>query len=211
MRHKLFIMATKTIEYKITNCIKKRGRGTFMFAADFVRYGEQKSINKALERMRNDGIIILISRGMYYYPHIDRLLGLGVLFPPLEDIASAIAKRDKARIVPTGLFALNRLGFSTQVPMNAVFLTDGYPRKVNLTTGGVIQFKRTSPKNLAFNSELAMLLTFALKSLGRENITQDIIDKTRSILKNDEAKTVKGDFKLMPSWISSIIKKLYEE
>ncbi len=35
-------------------------------------------------------------------------------YPSVEDIAQAIAKRDKANIVPMGAYALNRLGLSTQ-------------------------------------------------------------------------------------------------
>lgn len=38
--------------------------------------------------------------------------------PSIEQIAEMIARRDKARIVPTGIYALNKLGISTQVPMN---------------------------------------------------------------------------------------------
>ena len=43
-----------------------------------------------------------------------------------------IAKRDKIRIVPTGVYALNALGLSTQVPMKLVFLTDGAAREIKL-------------------------------------------------------------------------------
>lgn len=111
-------MALESIESKILSKIKKCGRGNLLFASDFVRYGEQKTINKALERLAKEEIIVRISRGVYYYPKIDKVLGLGVLYPSLEEIAEGIAKRDKARIVPTGIYALNRLGFSTQIPMN---------------------------------------------------------------------------------------------
>lgn len=202
-------MEDNSIESKIVKAIKKCGRGSFFFSADFVRFGEQKSINKALERLSKAGTIIRIARGLYYYPKVDKALGLGVLLPSLEDIAESIAKRDKSRIVPTGIFALNRLGFSTQVPMNVVYLTDGYKRKVSLSSGGSIEFCHTSPKNLAFNSYLAMLLTFAYKSLGQDQITDDILSKTKELLLKDE--TVKMDYKLMPAWVSSIFKSLYEE
>lgn len=161
--------------------------------------------------MTNNGTILRIGRGIYYYPKEDKVLGLGVLYPTLEDIAEAVARRDKARIVPTGLYALNRLGYSTQIPMNVVYLTDGYNRKLTLFNGGSIQFKHTTPKNLAFNSPLSMLLTFALKSLGKENITDKIRSHTKELLKKDENQVVKQDFKLMPAWISSLIKSLYEE
>lgn len=204
-------MHIQSTENKILTSIKKRGRGVAVFSSDFVRLGEQKTVNKALERMAKEGVILRISRGIYYYPKIDKKLGLGVLYPTLETIAESIAKRDKARIVPTGLYALNRLGFSTQIPMNIQYLTDGSNRKLTLYNGATIEFKHTTPKNLAFNSQLAMLITFAFKSLGKENITDEILAHTKELLAKDKSQTVKQDYKLMPAWVSSIIKSLYEE
>ena len=202
-------MDIQSIENKILNNIKKCGRGNAIFSSDFVRFGEQKTVNKALERLAKEGVLIRISRGFYYYPKIDRKLGLGVLYPTLETIAESIAKRDKARIVPTGLYALNRLGFSTQIPMNIQYLTDGSNRKLTLYNGATIEFKHTAPKNLAFNSQLAMLITFAFRSLGKENITEEILAHTKELLAKDKSQTVKQDYKLMPAWVSSIIKSIY--
>ena len=204
-------MASNSLESKIIGNVRKCGRGKIYFSSDFVGYGEKKSVNKALERLTNEGVIVRLGRGLYYYPKIDKLLGLGVILPTLEEIAEGVAKRDKARIVPTGLYALNRLGFSTQIPMNIQCLTDGTQRKLTLTNGSTIEFKHTAPKNLAFNSQLAMLLTFAFKSLGKEHITEEVLAQTKRLLDADEHKQVKNDYKLMPAWVSSIIKKLYEE
>lgn len=204
-------MAVLSLEKQVLSLIKKKGRGNFVFASDFTNLGEQKTINKVLERLANDDTIIRISRGVYYYPKVDKVLGLGVLYPTLEDIAEGIAKRDKARIVPTGIYALNRLGFSTQIPMNVVYLTDGSERKLNLCNGTSIQFKYTAPKNLAFKSHLAMLLTFAFKTIGKENITQDMLTHTKELLAKDEKSSIEQDYNLMPAWVSSIIKSLYVE
>lgn len=204
-------MAELSLEKQIHGLIKKKGRGSFLFASDFTNHGEQKTINKALERLAKEGTIIRVSRGVYYYPKIDKVLGLGVLYPTLEDIAEGIAKRDKARIVPTGIYALNRLGFSTQIPMNIVYLTDGSERKLNLSNGTSIQFKYTAPKNLAFKSQLAMLLTFAFKTIGKANVTQEILAHTKELLAKDDKNVMEQDYKLMPAWVSSIIKSLYEE
>lgn len=96
---------------------------------DFTNFGEPKSVLKALERMANSGVIIRVTRGIYCYPKIDKVLGVGVIYPAFEEIAQYIAKRVKARIVPTGSYALNVLGLSTQVPANIVYLTDGSPLK----------------------------------------------------------------------------------
>ena len=58
--------------------------------------------NQALER---------VVAGMYVRPEIDPYIGK--VPPNIGAIAEAIAKRDGARIVPTGVYALNRLGLST--------------------------------------------------------------------------------------------------
>ena len=200
----------ESIEDKILLRVKKCETGKIYFPADFAAYGESKSILKALERLTNSKKLIRLSRGIYYYPKIDKDLGLGILYPSSETIAYGIAKRDKARIVPTGLYALNRLGLSTQVPMNIIYLTDGSPRKINLKDGKSILFKHTAPKNLAFQSELIMLIVFALKELTKERITQEHLDKIKSLLQNEPKERVMADVDLMPSWIRSIIMKAYE-
>ena len=130
--------------------------------------------------------------------------------PSIEQIAKTIARRDKARIVPTGIYALNRLGISTQVPMNIVYLTDGASRKVSLGNGRSIQFKYTTPKNLSFTNPLAMLVTFALKEIGKDNVTDDIAKQIKSVLQKEQKKNVLADEVLMPAWIRTFTRQAYE-
>jgi len=200
----------QSVDDEILIAISKRGRGTVFFPNDFVSAGESKAVSKALERMANNGVILRLAKGIYYYPKIDKVLGLGVLYPSFEEIALSIAKRDRARIVPTGLYALNKLGLSTQVPMNIIYLTDGTPRKINLGNGRGIQFKRTIPKNLAFKNELSMLITFALKEITPKRVTEEHLIRIKELLKNEPKIKIMADVKLMPVWIRSIITKAYE-
>ena len=44
-------MDNQTIENKIFDSIRKCGRGKLIFSLDFVRFGEQKKVNRVLERM----------------------------------------------------------------------------------------------------------------------------------------------------------------
>lgn len=67
-------------------------------------------------------------------------------------MAVGIAKRDKARLLPTGAYAQNALGLSTQVPLKIVYLTDGSPRMIKIGER-TIQFKKTTPKNLALKGK----------------------------------------------------------
>lgn len=200
----------ESIDDKIYNKIKKCGRGIIFSSSDFTKFGESKSILKALERMANSERIIRVSRGIYCYPKIDKVLGLGIIHPAFEEVAAYIAKRDKARIVPTGSYALNVLGLSTQVPANIVYLTDGTPRKITLKSGRGIKFVKTAPKNLAFKNKLAMLLTFALKEIGEGNITTEQKRHIANLLRNENKSSIENDYALMPNWVQLLISKLYE-
>ncbi len=199
-----------SIEDNIFATIQGKGRGSIFFPSDFTLYGEVKAVGKSLERLTAKGDIVRLARGIYLYPEIDTVLGLGVLMPSIEQIAETIARRDKARIVPTGVYAMNKFGLSTQVPMNVVFLTDGASRKVNLGNGRSIQFKYTTPRNLAFGNSLAMLMTFALKEVGKENVTEDIVKRIKSVLQNEKKENILADEALMPAWIRNIARKAYE-
>lgn len=200
----------QSIDDKILSNIKKRGRGTIFFANDMVQYGQRQSVLKALERMAAAGTILRVARGIYCYPKIDKELGLGILYPSLDEIAQAVAKRDKARIAPTGVYALNVLGLSTQVQMNVVYLTDGTARRLKVGNGKGILFKHTAPKNLAFKSKTAMYITSALKELGQSGVTQEHKAKIKELLQEEEKKNVLSDAALIPSWIMDIIKEAHE-
>lgn len=202
--------AVISIEGKMIEKIETEGQGYIFFPNDFIDLGEPKTIGKALERLTEKEQIFRLARGIYCYPKQDEVMGLGVLYPSIEEIADSIARRDKARIVPTGIHALNKLGLSTQIPMNFVYLTDGTRRKVNLGNGKSIQFKFTSPKNLTYTNKLAMLVTFALKELGQDRITEQQITQLKQILRKESKEKVMADASLMPAWIRTIVKNAYE-
>ena len=200
----------ENIGKRIVNNIKKCGRGSIFFPNSFVSYGDIKSVSKSLERLTNDAVIIRLANGIYLYPKIDKELGLGVLYPSVEEVALQVAKRDKAHIAPTGAYAMNLLGLSTQVPMNVVFLTDGSPRKIKLGNNRIITFKHTVPKNLAFVSKTAQLATFALKEIGQSNVKDEHLKVLKQVFASINEKSIEADYKLMPAWIRKIIKSFYE-
>lgn len=77
-------------------------------------------------------------------------------------------------IVPTGVYAINRLGLSTQVPLNVVYLTDGAARKIKVGNR-TITFRKTTPKNIAAVGEISRLAIQALRTIGKNNITEAVI------------------------------------
>lgn len=193
----------ESIEIQLLKRIKKAGRGVLFFTESFVSYGTTEAVKKALQRLTNSGELDRVATGIYVRPVIDSVIGK--VSPSIEDIAKAIAKRDKARIVPTGAYAINRLGLSTQVPMNVVFLTDGSARKIKIGKRSIL-FKKASPKNVASVGEISGLAIQALKEIGKEKILDKEIKHIQELLKNEKPTRLEHDIRLAPNWIREIMK-----
>ncbi len=188
--------------------IKKARRGTLFFGEDFISKGNSEAIRKALQRLVKYGELVRITRGIYARPEIDPVIG--PVTPGIETIAKAIARRDKARIIPTGIYALNKLGLSTQVPMNLVYLTDGAARKVKVGKRTII-FKKTTPKNVAAIGVISSLVIQALKTIGKDKVTPDEIEKIQSLLKKEKLTHLQHDIRLAPEWIRQAMQKVLND
>jgi len=195
---------SQSIDNKIINKIKKARRGSLFFINDFLSFGNAKAVSKALERLVEREELNRIARGIYSRLAEDPILGL--LKPSTEDIAEAIRRRDKARIIPGGNLALNELGLSTQVPLNVVYYTDGSARKIDLGKRKII-FKKTSPKNLALIGKISTLAIQALKEIGQEKITEHEEKIIIEHLKKEDPNRLEHDIKLAPEWIRVIMRK----
>ncbi len=194
----------ESIEYRILGKIKKARRGALFFTEDFLRFGSAKAISKALERMEDAREVTRIARGVYARLSKDPILG--EIRPSTENIAIAIAKRDKARIIPTGILALNALGLSTQVAMNAVYLTDGAARRISLGKRKIL-FKKAAPKNLSAIGKISSLCIQALKEIGKDKVTEQEKEKIIEHLKKEEPSRLEHDIRLAPEWIRIIMRE----
>jgi len=193
----------QNIEIQILGKIKKAKRGTLFFADNFVNFGNAKSVNKALERLVKSGKIDRVATGIYVRPKI--LKTVGKIFPTIEEIVKSIAKRDKAKIVSTGSYALNQLGLSTQVPMNIVYLTDGAARIVKIGKM-TIKLKKTVPRNVSTIGEISSLVIQALRTIGKDNATDYEIRHIQNLLKTEKSTHLEYDIRLAPAWIREIMK-----
>ncbi len=183
--------------------IKKAKRGSLFFNDDFFAKGSADTIRKALQRLVKYGELVRIANGIYVRPEIDPVIG--PVTPGIEAIAKAIARRDKARIVPTGLYALNKLGLSQQVPMNVVYLTDGAARKVKVGKR-TITFKKATPKNVATMGAISGLVIQALKVIGKDKVSLDEINQIRDLLSKENPTHLRHDLRLAPEWIRQIMR-----
>ena len=204
MRQEILNIMTKSIDTLIINKIKKARGGALFFIEDFLSFGNSKAISKALQRLVENEELSRVARGMYARLQQDPLLG--TIYPSTEDIAKAIARRDKATIVPTGSLALNALGLSTQVPLNVVYLTDGSARKIDLGKRKII-FKKTSPKNLAAIGPISKLAIQALKEIGKDNLKESEKQIIIEHLKKEDPYKLEHDIRMAPEWIRVIMRQ----
>lgn len=199
----------QSVEDKILISLKKSGRGVAFSPTRFAHYGSAAAVQKAIERLTDDGKIIRVARGVYSYPKIDTELGLGVIYPTFDEIAACIANRDRTLIAPAGAYAVNKLGLSTQVPMNAVYITNGESRTIDIRNGRSIVFKHAAPKNFAFESSFAQLVAIALKEIGKDNLMPEQKATLKQVL-SQQPRISEMDLKLMPAWVKKQISDLYE-
>lgn len=193
---------SESVEIQVLVKIKRSPRGMLFFADSFAKIANSKSANKALERLVKSGEIERVTQGIYVRPIIDNYIGK--VLPSIEEIAVAIAKRDRATIIPTGSYAMYKLGLTTQVPLNIVFYTDTSARKIKIGKQ-TITFKKASSKNLAFVGEISTLAIQALRTIGKEEVTAEEIKQIKKVLKNENQKNLHHDLLLAPVWIRKLI------
>jgi hypothetical protein len=194
----------QSIEKQIERSIKSKPKGSLILPGDYLTYGSSDSIRKALDRLEDKQVLVRVAQGIYVRPKISKLIG--PLTPSAEEVAEAITKRDSIRTVPSGSYALNALGLSTQVPMNIVLLTDGSPREIKIGKR-TIKFKKTTPKNLMAKGKISRLVIQALKEIGIDKVTEEEEIKILTLLAKEDVKDLKHDIALAPVWIQKIMKK----
>jgi hypothetical protein len=194
---------------QIKTKINNSRRGKLFFPDDFAALGTPDAIRLALGKLHKYGLIMRVAHGIYYYPKKDMKYGNTPIPPTIDEIAYGIAKRDKIRIVPTGSYALNTLGLSTQVQANAVYITDGAPRRIAVGKGRGILFKHTSEaRSLAYKSRLLMLIVSALREIGEGKVTPQHLEIIKSHLSNVSQKELNVDIQLMPLWVRKLLLSL---
>lgn len=191
------------IVQKIRKRITRSKFGDIFFVSSFPKY-DVEYVTKLLAIFEKEGLITRIAKGVYVKARKTRF---GILYPSAYELVTEIAKRDKAKVIPTGATAANRLGFSTQVPMNTCFLTTGSSRKLNLGNR-TVTLKHGAPKNFAFQGQLMRELVQALRNIGEKNIThKDEARIGQLFVETPETNTIEHDLLLAPVWMRQVIKK----
>ena len=189
-----------TIELKI-NRFKP---GQVFLPSDFKELGTSTAIRKALCRLIETGHVERMGQGIYVIPKNDKVFGK--VLPSMEELAEALAKKEHVKIKPSGQYALNKVGLSTQVPMRLVFLTTGNSKRIQIGKNAII-FKSTTAKKLSMKGEITSLLFLGLEELDLQKLSPTQMGRIRELLKQESSENLKYNLRLAPTKVSDFVVK----
>ena len=197
----------QSIESTILSRIYGNGRGWVFTPRHFYDLGSDSAIDSALRRLKAAATIRPLARGLYDYPVQDPMLGQ--VAPSADAIARALVVRDAIRLQPSGDYAVNRLGLSTQVPSRVVFLTDGPARKVKIGKREII-LQHTTPRNMATAGRKSGTLIQALRHLGKSQVDDRVIESIQRQIEDKDRASLRKDLIHAPAWIADILRPMTE-
>jgi hypothetical protein len=198
----------QSIDNQIISRIYGKQRGWTFSKNDFIDLGSDAAVRKALSRLERKGTIRRVLRGIYDYPQISSLLNQP-MWPDLNELANALARKSGWRIQPSENTALNLLGLSTQVPAQSVYLSDG-PGKSYEIGNRKLTFKKRLLKESGFKLRESELVVQALKALGPKRIDENVRKQLLQLWSPELWRKIVRDTKTAPAWVHGIIRTTAE-
>ena len=182
------------------------GDGAVFVAPDFADIADTATIRQGLKRLYQSGNIRRIIRGVYEKPKYSKLLDEYVAADP-DAVAKALARCYHWTIAPCGNTALNLLGLSTQVTAVWSYISDG-PYKTYEWNSTKLEFKHRTNKEITGLSYMTSLVIQALKTLGRTNVTPEIIQTLSEKLSEAEKQACLKEATESTDWVYDTIRKM---
>ena len=180
--------------------------GSVFSTSDFADIADTNTVRSALYRLIQDGILRRILNGVYEKPKYSKLLDEYVAADP-EAVANALARSYHWTIAPCGNTALNLLGLSTQVTAVWSYISDG-PYKTYEWNSTKLEFKHRTNKEITGLSYMTSLVIQALKTLGRSNITPEVIQMLSEKLTDKDKQACLKEATESTDWVYDTIRQI---
>lgn len=127
--------------------------------------------------------------------------------PSPDDLAQAWARQYGLRIIPSGAYAANLLGISTQVPAKIIYYTNGRTQTVKLGAHSV-KFLNRGPKTMDVEGRVAPHVFQALRYLGANGMTPNVIARLRRLLKSEDKADLRRNLHRATGWMKPVIESI---
>ena len=185
--------------------IRRAKPGSVFLPSDFKAMGASTAIRKSLSRLVVSGKLERMGQGIYVVPKVDRVFGK--VLPSLEELAEVLSRKEHVKIKPSGQYALNKVGLSSQVPMKLVYLTSGHSKRIQVGKSAIV-FKSTTAKKLSMKGDITSLLFLALEELDLQKLSVGQRDRIIQLLKKESPENLKHDLRLTQTKVSDFIVKI---
>ena len=175
---------------------------------DFLDIAGNETVRRTLNQLVSENKIKRVINGFYYNPIYSELIGEYEAVS-IHELALAIARKYNWNIAPFNSTALNLLGLSTQVPTHYKYISSGRYKEYKIGDT-VLEFKKVNPGEIANMSLKTATIIQAIKSLGKENITSEVMQKIRENLTEKERIDLMNESKSVPAWVYEVIREICE-
>ena len=196
----------KSYMQEIRDRILNMEDGSIFCTSDFADIADTNTVRSALHRLVQEGILRRSVNGLFEKPKHSKLLGEYVAADP-EAVAKALARNYHWTIAPCRNTALNLLGLSTQVTAVWSYISDG-PYKTYEWNATKLEFKHRTNKEITGLSYMTSLVIQALKTLGKTNVTPEIIQELSGKLSDNEKQACLQEATESTDWVYDTIRKI---
>ncbi len=194
------------ISEQIQRSINRRKRGEPFTSKEFLNLGSRAAVDQSLARLARRGAIRRILRGVYVKPEVHPVIG--EMSVPAAKVVEAIARSGGHRVEISGAEAANRLGLSTQLPVRAVYITDGPSRTIHLGKQP-IEFRHVSPSRLVAAGTREGVVVQALHYLGAALTPEHEAALRETLSPTTKTKLIQL-LPQLPSWMAGPIRRVTE-
>lgn len=195
-------ISMKSTADSILRRIRAKQRGWVFTPKDFVDISSRNTVGVVLHRLVEKGIIRKIGHGIYDFPV--QHPKLGTLSANPDAIAKAIAIQTGDTIQPGGAQLANQLGFDTQVSAKPSYITSGRTKQKKITNYPIKFSHSNFLNNIPLNPNVIKVLN-ALKHIGKDHITDDMIQTSKVILSQRDRAQLKKILTQLPDWMIRVV------
>lgn len=192
----------KSLSDSILRRIRAKQRGWVFTPKDFVDIAPRNTVGVVLHRLVDKGIIRKLGHGIYDFPV--QHPKLGTLSANPDAIARAVAARAGDTIQPDGAQLANQLGFDTQVLAKPSYITSGSTKQKKIANYPIKFSHSKFLNNISLNPNVIKVLN-ALNHLGKDSITDDMIQKSKVILSQRDKAQLKKILTQLPDWMIRVV------
>ena len=166
--------------------------GMVFTTSDFADIADSDTVRQSLNRLVNSGILRRVFRGVFEKPKYSNLLKEYVATDP-NAVANALAR--------------SYHWTSTQVTATWSYISDG-PYRIYEWDSTRIEFKHRANREITGLSYITVFIVQALKTLGKDNVTPEIIRILSDRLDSKDKVLILKEAAEATDWVYDIIKDI---